>query len=224
MTWFKVDDGLHSHRKWLATSMAARGLWVTAGSWCADQLTDGHVPAHVLRQVGGTTRNAAELVANGLWDVVDDGWRFHQWDEFQPSREAVEAERAAARERQRRARDRAKSRRDSHANNGASHGPPDPTRPDLSTEGGVTTHDPRTTGPPPRRCQQHADDQHPPPCGACADARRHHDAWQASHSPPPPPAHVPPPVEAVLLKPGPIETSGAGLAAAKAALRPGARP
>ena len=140
MTWFKVDDGLHSHPKWLAASPHARALWVTAGSWCASHLTDGHVPKHTLQTLCGRRKDAAELVNLGLWITVDDGWQFHDWLAFQPSAESVVAEREAARQRQRRAREKAResrraSRRDidreSRVNHTVSHGPPDPTRPDL---------------------------------------------------------------------------------------------
>ena len=113
--WFKVDDALYSHPKWLATPAASRALWATAGSWCAAQLTDGFVPRHVLPILGGRPRDAAGLVASGLWEDVEGGWQFHEWTEVgrQPTRKQVLAERADAAERQQRARDKAKaSRRD----------------------------------------------------------------------------------------------------------------
>lgn len=134
MPWFKVDDRLHSHPKCMACSMAARGLWLTAGSWCAGNSHDGIVTRHAVRQLGGTTRQAEELVDAGLWEPYETGWRFHDWHHYQPTTEQVEADRAAARERQRKARERAASRRDStvtHADvTAASRSPrPDPTRP-----------------------------------------------------------------------------------------------
>lgn len=101
MPWFKVDDKLHDHRKPRAAKKAAMGVWVLAGSWAADNLTDGFVPANVLTR-WGTPRDAAALVAAGLWhaDVVNGerGWRFHDWSEFQPTRAEKEAEREARRE------------------------------------------------------------------------------------------------------------------------------
>lgn len=99
MAWFKVDDGLYSHPKWLATPKPARALWVTAGSWSSDQLTDGHVPESVLPMLGGTTREATQLVAAGLWVTDGDGWRFHDWHDRNPAREQVEERRARDAER-----------------------------------------------------------------------------------------------------------------------------
>lgn len=111
MSWFKVDDKLWGHPKWLATPIRARGLWVTAGSWCADQEQDGNVPRHVLPILGGTVRDASALVAAGLWTVTDTGWCFHGWAEFQPTRDQKDAERSAARERMRAARERKAAQR-----------------------------------------------------------------------------------------------------------------
>lgn len=93
--WFKVDDGLWGHPKWLALAgkPRARSLWVTAGSWCSANLTDGHVPAHVLVAFGARTADATALVTAGLWVVTGEGWRFHDWDDFQPSRTEVEDQR-----------------------------------------------------------------------------------------------------------------------------------
>lgn len=111
MPWFRVDDDAHSHPKLLAAGDLAVGLWTRAGSYCAKYLTEGHVSRQTLRQLKGQPRVAQRLVDAGLWvaDPDGDGWRFHGWDERQPTREDVERDRAAAAERQRRLR---ASRRD----------------------------------------------------------------------------------------------------------------
>jgi len=52
---------------------------------------------------------AAKLVAAKLWEPGvfegDRGWFFHDWNDFQPSKAEILAERAAAKERQRRSRE-----------------------------------------------------------------------------------------------------------------------
>jgi hypothetical protein len=97
VTWFKVDDKLHDHRKARAAKKAAMGVWVLAGSWSADNLTDGFVPASMLSR-WGTRADAKRLVEVGLWheDEQDgeDGWRFHEWDERQPTKTSVLEQRA----------------------------------------------------------------------------------------------------------------------------------
>jgi hypothetical protein len=179
MPWFKMDDRLHSHPKWLTCSMGARGLWATAGSWCAGNSHDGVVPRMALRLLGGTRRQVAELVDAGLWEPHPDGWAFHDWAHYQPTTEQVEADRAAARERQRRARDKAASRRDNGVTHGAHHGVTHgsvtvpPTRPDptplLDPSLGVTSSPP---GEPPD--SEGVDYEHHPPARIPEDARRSH--------------------------------------------------
>jgi hypothetical protein len=134
MVWFKVDDGLADHPKVLQAGNAAMGLWVRAGSWSSRHLTDGFIPDSVALLLG-TRKQAAALVACGLWTNCDGGFQFHQWSEAgrQPTRETVENERKSAAERQRRSR---LSRRDSpvthdegHAVSSAAPSRPVPTRP-----------------------------------------------------------------------------------------------
>ncbi|MEV1331154.1 hypothetical protein AB0J20_16430 [Micromonospora costi] len=140
MPWFKVDDGLHAHMKAVRAGVPAMGLWVLAGSWSSNQLTDGWVPDYIVARLDPDYReHAATLVRAGLWveDEYDGdkGWRFHQWEEHQPSSESVLAKREAARERMRRIREqRSAGSQDVRANvreNFAGSAPnPDPTRPD----------------------------------------------------------------------------------------------
>jgi hypothetical protein len=100
MPWFKVDDNLAFHHKAIAAGNPALGLWVRAGSMCAQQLTDGFVPDHMV-MILGTKAQAERLVSVGLWDRAKGGYNFHEWAERQPSKADVEAERAAAKERMR---------------------------------------------------------------------------------------------------------------------------
>lgn len=152
MTWFKVDDRLWGHPKWLATPARSRSLWVTAGSWSAGQGTDGRIPRHVLAALGHTSRDAAGLVASGLWRETRDGWRFHGWEEFQPDAASERARHEAksdggalgnhARWHVRRginvpscgycAGDGSESLTDRSSESGAN--PPDPTRPDTRSD------------------------------------------------------------------------------------------
>lgn len=117
MPWFKVDDQFHSHPKMRGLDMAARGLWVTAGSWCASYLTDGEITEREVKALGGTRRQAEKLVSAGLWDLVDDSpgarrYAFHDWAQFQPTRADVSAKRNEARERMAKARAKKQSASD----------------------------------------------------------------------------------------------------------------
>jgi hypothetical protein len=127
MPWFMTDDKFHSHKKTVratAAGVAPVGLWVLAGSWSADQLTDGFIPEYIAIRIDpiGWKENAEALVRAGLW-VVDEvdgepGWRFHEWEERQPTREKVLEKREAAKARMERLRSARKGgSQDVRANN-----------------------------------------------------------------------------------------------------------
>jgi hypothetical protein len=103
--WFKVDDGLGTSKSVLRIPrryrLQAVGLWTLAGAWCAKELTDGFVPEYVLEDLAGTKALAAHLVAAGLWEIAEDGWRFVGWGKYQPTRADVIAEREKEAERKR---------------------------------------------------------------------------------------------------------------------------
>lgn len=99
VTWFRVDDGFWSHPKTLALSKGAVALWVRAGSYSGNHLTNGVIKRDVLPILQGTTDEAAELIEAGLWLHHIDGYLFHDWDAYQPTREKVEHEREQTRQR-----------------------------------------------------------------------------------------------------------------------------
>lgn len=144
--WFKVDDHLHASRKTAKAGTAAMGLWVLAGSWSAAEELDGFVPYYMVRALGGDSDMSDALVAAGLWvtDTHDgeDGYRFHAWDEYQPTRASLEAKREAQRERMRDARakggDRARSVR-AHNTRSDDAVTPTPSRP-VPTPNNTTAH------------------------------------------------------------------------------------
>jgi len=109
LTWFKVDDRLHANRKPRLAGPEAMGLWVLAASWVADNLNEGFIPrAQCFGWVQNVDELASRLVAAGLWEPAEhlgeDGWRYHDWDVFQPSRSDVETRREYDREKKRRQR------------------------------------------------------------------------------------------------------------------------
>lgn len=100
MPWFQVEDNLCFNPKAQQAGNAAMGLWVRAGSWSMQNLTDGFIPREIAALLG-SARDAARLVNAGLWHQKDDGYEFHNWMQRQRSRVKVEADREAARERRR---------------------------------------------------------------------------------------------------------------------------
>jgi hypothetical protein len=112
VTWFRIDDQFHSHPKTLRAGNSAIGLWVRCGSYSAQHLTDGHIPADLVA-IYGSVAQTTRLVAAGLWIPEDGGWKMHDFSFYNPTSDRVLAERKNTAERQRRARQTAQSRRDS---------------------------------------------------------------------------------------------------------------
>jgi hypothetical protein len=183
MPWFKVDDDLSFHPKVTRAGNAAMGLWVRAGSWSARHLTDGFVPDDIVELLG-TPPQVAKLIKVRLWERVEGGYRFHEWNENgrQPTGESVRKRRAKEAERQRKHRSPDSGRYDPQSQpsaqvNGNGHGVttqqvtsvvtgvvtggvrtvptrPDPTRPSSGYLGGE--------GASPERAGSQA--PHPPRC------------------------------------------------------------
>ena len=105
MPWFKVDDALHSHPKSRRAGLPAMGIWVLAGSFAAQYATDGFISETWISTFPVGRRRAAELVDARLWSPGEkdgeQGWFFHDWNKFQPSKAEIEADRAESRRRQR---------------------------------------------------------------------------------------------------------------------------
>jgi hypothetical protein len=152
MTWVKIADEFYRNPKMRAAGKNGRALYLAGLCYCASGLTDGHVAAIALPVLAAEAEvpgkaTAAKLVDIGAWVPVNDGWCIPDYLDYNPTREQVQAERDAAKERQRRARDKASesrrmSRRDigrtspeSHAVSApVSHGPPVPSRPVPSVD------------------------------------------------------------------------------------------
>lgn len=147
MSWFKVDDTLHSHEKPKRMRRSIRneamGLWTFLGSWAAQHETDGFVPEHIVDDFGGTPEIIDALVEAELWDRESNGVTFRNWSSYQPLRAEKDEERAKTAERVRRYRERQKGKKTaptSKASNGVTssgvtdlYARPDPTRPDPVT-------------------------------------------------------------------------------------------
>ena len=105
MPWFKVDDTLHSHPKARSVGMGPIGLWAVSGSFCMAYKTDGFVPDWFVAGFPRGRQMANELVRAGLWSNGirdgEEGYQFHDWDDYQQSSAEIEADRERARDRQR---------------------------------------------------------------------------------------------------------------------------
>jgi hypothetical protein len=121
MSWAKFDDRFPKHRRIRKLSDAAFRLHVSGICYSSEYLLDGHIAPEDLEDCADIRKPelaAAELVKSGRWHLpghdcdsqwcypIDDGWLIHNYLEFNPSREKVEAERTREAERKRRGRAR----------------------------------------------------------------------------------------------------------------------
>ena len=93
--WFKVDDGFCMNPKTAMLSNDATALWLRSGTWAAQQLTDGFIPARMVPMFRGSDDSVRELCDAGLWayDEQKDGYQFHDWSDYQPDGDEVDAKR-----------------------------------------------------------------------------------------------------------------------------------
>lgn len=124
--WFKVDDSFFSNPKTAMLSDGATALWLRSGSWSAQQLTDGFIPSRMVPMFRGSDDSVRELCDVGLWerDEERDGYRFHDWSDYQPDGEEVDALRRKRSEAGKRGADRRWKRKtvDENGKNGKTYG------------------------------------------------------------------------------------------------------
>ena len=124
--WFKVDDSFFSNPKTAMLSDGATALWLRSGSWSAQQLTGGFVPARMVPMFRGSDDSVRELCDVGLWERDDerDGYWFHDWSDYQPDGEEVDALRRKRSEAGKRGADRRWKRKtvDENGKNGKTDG------------------------------------------------------------------------------------------------------
>lgn len=193
MTWFRVDDKLHGHRKARRAGAEAMGLWVMCGSYLsASNSEDGRIELDEVEAVALTLRVRKweglvdRLVDVGLWDREGNALIFHDWTDYRPTGEAeLERRRAADRARKEAAREAARSKRVSEDNPDAVRGTSADiprTGPDASAEG--CPH-PRVGSPDPSRPDPlHTAQRARTPGGQVAwDALRSHPSLAAAADP-----------------------------------------
>ena len=92
MTWVKLSDTFCIQPRWDALSMNAFATHVAALCDCAQKLTDGHITARAVRRLPIAEDPAAaadELVAAGVWEVTEDGYRIVDYLDDQEAADAV---------------------------------------------------------------------------------------------------------------------------------------
>lgn len=76
----RISPKLHAHRKSRLAGNAALGLWVKAISFSKAHHNAGYIKTEDALSLG-TSEECTALVDAGFWDVVDGGYRFHDWND-----------------------------------------------------------------------------------------------------------------------------------------------
>lgn len=153
MPWVRLDESFADHPKIERAGPLAAWLHVAALCYCSRHLTDGRIPkpkAHRLVDIPDPADHVSALLREGIWTEDGPDYVIHDYLDYQPSRQDVEAERSAARTRMAKHRQRTKGQPDAPDsrstgqngspdvqanNNGSSASPsrPDPTTTPLSS-------------------------------------------------------------------------------------------
>lgn len=107
MTWFKGDDGFLEHEKVIALMagpcfLSAVGLWYCGAIWCSKHLSNGVIPATVVRGFGPKKGEIAELIRVEFWSQEGRTYRYKNWERYQPLKASVEQTRLKTNQRVRR--------------------------------------------------------------------------------------------------------------------------
>ena len=92
--WVKLDTSYLRNPKITAITPQARLLHLASICWCADQLSDGHIPRRTLPELAlaagihstmTAAKRAEELEHAGLWERNGGmGWQLHDFDVMNP--------------------------------------------------------------------------------------------------------------------------------------------
>lgn len=89
LPWVRLDTSMPDHPKIIAlcsrgnTGMAAAFLWVCSLAYAGKHGTDGLITRAVLPRINGKAALAVLLVEYRLWETHPDGWRIHDYEEYQ---------------------------------------------------------------------------------------------------------------------------------------------
>ena len=115
MAWTSIDDAASYHPKARKAGLEAWGFFVAAIVYSNKHLKDGFIARECLDDVwpwGGKLERIAQRLAQvELFDVVDGGWRIHNYLKYQRSRDEILAQRAADAERKKLAREQMPGKR-----------------------------------------------------------------------------------------------------------------
>lgn len=99
--WVRLDCAFARNDKVLSliegNEWRAISVYCFALGHCRDQKTAGFISRAALRMLHGRSKDAAVLVAEGLWHEEAGGWLVHDWGDYQETNEEQELRSSRAR-------------------------------------------------------------------------------------------------------------------------------
>ena len=95
----RLDTGWHVNPKVLKVGLAGMGLHAWSISYCDHALSDGFIPNGAWPALTGVRAAVMALVRAGLWVPVEDGFRLHDYTDYNRTRAQVAARQAEDRAR-----------------------------------------------------------------------------------------------------------------------------
>jgi hypothetical protein len=92
-SWFRIDPGAAFDKKVEMAGNEAFGAWTRAGAWSAGNLTDGMIPRATAHKIA-PRRVWERAIAAQLVEELPDGYKIHDYLDWNPSAEEVRAKSA----------------------------------------------------------------------------------------------------------------------------------
>jgi hypothetical protein len=105
MAFVRFVPGFTRNPKRIKSGPISSWLWTCSVDYCVEHLTDGFIDDAVVPSLcAGITGSALHRAVNNLvfvgsWERVDGGYRVHDLMQFNPTKDEVEADRAASKRR-----------------------------------------------------------------------------------------------------------------------------
>jgi hypothetical protein len=89
--WVRFEDTFDQHPKVVGLDDATYRMWTRAIAYCSRNLTDAFLSRAAAKELRPSdwARCAGKLIKAGLFELAADGYRLHDYHDYQPRRSKV---------------------------------------------------------------------------------------------------------------------------------------